>query len=534
MLVAFTLRPYQERAVHRTLSAYNTGSKRCCIIMPTGTGKTAVFAALADTYARDNQRTLILAHREELLKQAGKACDRIGLEYEIEQGENRVSMDGLFGGAPVVLASVATLRGKRLDRWPKRAFGQIIVDEGHHATARSYVNILAHFTDYCLSLTTATPDRGDGEKIAKVAPHVSFEYPLAQAIDDGYLVRPVSLRPPTHIDLSKISTTGSDLTDDQIARAIEPWIGELCNLVHQNIGERPTLLFGPDVNSSEALADGMRQLGRAWACVHGESEDRDVLPGQFRSRLFQGVSNCQVWTEGFDGPWISAIGLCRFTKSRALYSQMVGRGLRPDPDNPWKQDCLILDFGVMCGKHQLVHPVELFDTTGLDDDIIARARRLIDSGKQPDVSMAMAQAKVDYEEALISRQRRAMHVRVQERFSTFRMIASDPLETGRVLGMSFRAGEQKTAPSPYHRMRLERYKFDADQIRSMTASFAKRLVEQLDARRKKNMATHRQVAMLIGLGVPPAVARDVTFDAASPMIDSLMANPGLAAPGALF
>ena len=135
-------RAYQMKArqdIHKGFEDFD----RQLGVLPTGGGKTILFSRLAQDY--QPQRTLILAHREELITQAvDKLRTSTGIEAQVEMGEERASLD-----APVVVASVQTLmREKRRERWPRDHFGLVVVDEAHHALADSYLNTLGHFHDH--------------------------------------------------------------------------------------------------------------------------------------------------------------------------------------------------------------------------------------------------------------------------------------------------------------------------------------------------------------------------------------------------
>ena len=150
------LRAYQMKArqdIHDGFANFD----RQLGVLPTGSGKTVLFSRLAHDY--QPRRTLIIAHREELITQAvDKLRSSTGLEAQVEMGDDRASLE-----APVVVASIQTLmREPRRNRWPRDHFGLVVVDEAHHALAESYLNTLGHFHDHAKVLgVTATPDRGD-------------------------------------------------------------------------------------------------------------------------------------------------------------------------------------------------------------------------------------------------------------------------------------------------------------------------------------------------------------------------------------
>ena len=143
----FKLRDYQQAAVSALLSPPE-GVTRSLAILPTGTGKTVVFSALIDQFLKKGERALVLAHRGELLKQACATISNstTSLHVELEQADTFASRGDAASSSEkdrsVVVASVQTLKGKRLAEWDPASFRLVIVDEAHHATAASYSKIL--------------------------------------------------------------------------------------------------------------------------------------------------------------------------------------------------------------------------------------------------------------------------------------------------------------------------------------------------------------------------------------------------------
>ncbi len=505
------LKDFQREAVDGVFGAFDGGEQSCLVVMPTGTGKTYVFSAVAGRFAP--KRTLVLAHRGELLTQAAATLGRFGLGVSVEKAAERADPRDLY--APVVVASVQTMRGDRLARWPRDAFALVVVDEAHHALAPTYKRVLGHFSTAKLLGVTATPERGDGDKLGTVFPTLAFEYKLRDAITEGHLVRLRIERPATKVDLSKIRTTAGDLNQGDLEDEISKHIEELVNSTKERIGDRPAIVFTPDVGSAIAFADGLRQVGVAARFVSGESEDRDTVFSQFKAGDFQVLANCMLATEGFDCPRVSAIVLARPTKSGVLYRQMVGRGTRLCED---KADCLVVDFAWNSGKHSLVSPVELFDTQGTDAEVLEAADELIRSGRETDPLRAMEEAE------RIHRQQVAFRVSVRERASTYRFVAFDPFAVGEVLGVPRRRVTSNVTPATVEQQRrldkvFRTYEIDYS---AMSRGYAAKLLGEIDHRREQGLATHRQVAALIANGVDQDEARAMTFEDASGELDRLI------------
>ncbi|MDQ3295090.1 MAG: DEAD/DEAH box helicase [Myxococcota bacterium] len=366
------LRPYQIAAV-AAVERELTTTQRTLLVLPTGTGKTVVFAELAAREVNAGGRVLVLAHREELLDQARKKLEATGVRGELEQGKNRASTQ-----APVVIASVQTLRGKRLERYPAHAFSLVVVDEAHHAAAASYRSILDRFATAKILGVTATPDRGDGKALGKIFESVAFTYDMRQAIREEFLA-PLRARRilVKDLDLSAIRSHHGDFDQGELAavftgeKALHGVVSPLLELA----GDRRTLVFGVDVAHAHALAEVLNRYKPASAiAVDGSAkpEERAAALALFRRGTFQFLVNCALFTEGFDEPSIACVAMARPTQSRALYTQMLGRGTRPlgvtmdESRRNGKVDCLVLDF-VGNSKHRLIGPADALG--GLLDDV---------------------------------------------------------------------------------------------------------------------------------------------------------------------
>jgi len=191
------LRGYQvaaSEAIQRGFTEY----QRQLLVLPTGGGKTVVLAHLAAI--NQPRRTLVLAHREELITQAVDKIRAItGLNADIEMADNHASSD-----APVVVASIQTLmRSRRRERWARDHFGLVVVDEAHHSLADSYLGTLRHFDDHAFVLgVTATPDRSDKRNLGRYYQNIAYEVTLLDLIKQNWLA-PIRVKTVPLIALSK-------------------------------------------------------------------------------------------------------------------------------------------------------------------------------------------------------------------------------------------------------------------------------------------------------------------------------------------
>lgn len=394
------LRPYQRAGIESFFRDLKAGHDRQLIVLPTGCGKTFVFGTIARYIVNHGirgdgipGRVLILAHRGELLEQAQAELEGLGVQTVREQAGQR-ALNATLLGARVVVASVATLRGDRLAEWPKDYFDIIIVDEAHHAPALSYQTILGHFTASALYVT-ATPERGDEETLGV---HLTYRYPLATAMAEDYLCRLDVRRSNVKVDLREIKTTGGDFNigelEDRISENLEP----LCHATKDEIGDRPSIVFTPDVGSARAFADMLNQIGVSARAVwgsspkHGVCTERDSTLADFKAGKFQVLCNCALLTEGYNHPPVSAIVLARPTKRSGLLMQMIGRGTRKS-EKTGKKDCLVVDFGWVVKKGGLESPIGLFLQDEQDKKTREIASELVESGKVTDPLEAVLQAR---------------------------------------------------------------------------------------------------------------------------------------------
>jgi len=167
------LYPYQVTCCNKVYEEFEKGIKKTLLISATGTGKTSICSEIVDTFFSRGMRVLWLAHREELITQAQQRIyEFTGYLGEIDKAEKVADIS-----ASIILASVQTLRTKRLERYPKDHFDLVVVDEAHHASADSYKNILSYFDSKVLGVT-ATPDRADEKSLGDVFDSVAYQYSL--------------------------------------------------------------------------------------------------------------------------------------------------------------------------------------------------------------------------------------------------------------------------------------------------------------------------------------------------------------------
>ena len=514
-----SLRPrdYQATAFDRILGEFEAGVPSTLLVLPTGTGKTVTFGLLARHVIDLGGRVLVLAHREELLAQAANTLALIGLDAAIEKADQRARA---WGDRECVVASVQTLQGKRLASWAPGHFALIITDEAHHAAAPTYRRIYDHLEPGWHLGVTATADRLDRKNIGQVFRTLAFEYPLGDAIAAGHLSRLQIVRCETKVDLSAIRTTAGDLNSADIEEAIRPHVEELVNATVKEIGVRRTIVFTPDVGSAQATASALESLGIRAAAISGESRDRAAILADFRAGRHQVLVNCNLLTEGFDAPFVEAIVLMRPTKSRSLYCQMVGRGTRLSPG---KANCLVVDFAWLTGRHKLVSPAQLFDTS---------TKKVVDAATADIVAELLVQQHLDLMDAIEiaqeeSERRRRLQVVAKRKEVKYRRVAYDPFGRCDMLGLPTDSEPEyalKHRPTDEQRATLERHGIrNADQ---MSYSRAAIYVGKIRERQARGLATLKMVHALIRHGIDPDRAASMPFGEAGRHLDRFRAARG--------
>lgn len=528
-------RPYQNEAIEAAFREWKAVSSTL-IVMPTGTGKSVVFAKILKRWLREHMgRVMILAHRKELIAQAKAHAEAAGASCEIEMASRRAGKT-----CDVVAASVQTLNAgtkcyhcegvnscdcnvcggsgklKRMTRFDPRDFGLIITDEGHHATAESYMDVYTWFAsnkDNKRLFVTATPERTDGNGLHNVCETVAYEMELREAIDEGWLcpIRQQFIE-VEGLDLSRVSTRQGDLADGELERAFigeddieqEKLLHAIAKPVLEISGTQQFIVFASGVKHANLLQAAFNAYGAKVETILGSTDpiERQDIVKRLKDGSTQGLVNVGVATEGFDCPAVAVVAIARPTKSTSLYLQMIGRGTRPLPgvvDGPEtpedrksaiassaKQTCVVLDFVGNSGTHKLVSVVDVLAGENVDARDLAQAVRL---AKRADTAQDMDEL---VEKAKQAREAKEKDEEEKRKLSTHRKADA----------VSMRATDVDL---------FDGKKFDA--FRDYTPSHP-------------NAASNAQVNLLVKLGVKPEVAMTKTKGQAGAIITSLKKKSG--------
>lgn len=508
------LRPYQQQARDRIHAEWDAGHTRTLLVLPTGTGKTIVFASVAADQVRAGDRVLILAHRGELLEQAADKLQRsTGLVSAVEKAES-TCLDSWFR---VVVGSVQTLqRTARLERFPQDYFGTIIIDEAHHAITDGYRRILDYFSGAKVLGVTATPDRGDMRNLGEVFDSLAFEYKLTDAIKEGYLCKIMAQTIPLQLDITSVTMSGGDYAVGDLGTALDPYLEQIAAEMARRCKSRKTVVFLPLIKTSQKFRDLLNTYGFRAAEVNGQSNDRRQVLADFDAGKYNVLCNSMLLTEGWDCPSVDCVVVLRPTKVRSLYSQMVGRGTRLSPG---KTDLLLLDFLWMSDKHELCRPADLV----CEDRTVARqmTEHLAETGCPEDIEEAAAQASEDVvaqrEEALAKQleEQRRKKAKLVDPLQYEMSIQAEDL-AGYVPAFGWEAGP----PSEQQTAALEKLGILPDAVES--AGKAALLLDRLNKRRDEGLTTPKQIRCLEKYGFQHVGTW--SFEAARHMIDRIAAQ----------
>lgn len=515
------LRPYQSEARDAVLREWDeVGHQRTLLVLPTGCGKTIVFAKIIEERVRLGHRVLVLAHRGELLEQASdKLLQATGLRCAVEKAESSCIGSWLR----VVVGSVQTLmRDKRLQQFPQDYFGTIVIDEAHHCLSDGYQRVLSHFGTANVLGVTATPDRGDMRNLGEYFESLAYEYTLAKAIREGFLVPIKAMTVPLTLDLTSVGISNGDFKAGDLGTALEPYLYQIADEMLTYCSDRKTVVFLPLVKTSQKFRDILNETGFRAAEVNGESPDRAQVLSDFESGKYDVLCNSMLLTEGWDCPSVDCVIVLRPTKVRSLYSQMVGRGTRLSPG---KDHLLLLDFLWHTERHELCHPASLI----CENNEVARTmtENVATAACPVDIMEAEAQAESD----VIAQREESLAKQLSEMRSRKRKLV-DPLQ----FEMSIQAedlasyvpafGWEMGPPSQKQIDALEKQGILPDEIDC--AGKAAMILDRLEKRQLDGLTTPKQIRRLEMYGFQHV--GEWTFEAASNMISRIAAAGWRGAP----
>ncbi|KAI0322660.1 P-loop containing nucleoside triphosphate hydrolase protein [Amylostereum chailletii] len=444
----FSLRPYQEACLDACLDALQSGVSRIGVSLPTGAGKTAVFVSLLSRLqpakGRSNAtRSLVIVNSVELARQAAAQASKMRPDWtvEIEQGAKHQAS----GRADVTVATYQTLlQPQRLSKFSPADLKAVVVDEAHHAAAPSYRRLLSQFNQAIRSPDlvpttapatyqipifgfSATFSRHDGLALGSVFERIVYHRDFLQMIKEEWLcnVRFTTVR--ANIDFKQVtvnSRTG-DFNPTSLAHVVNTdtvnhlivrsWLDKAGKYLAKAAIMLSTLVFCVNIAHVRELTKVFRAYGLDARYVYSGTPlvERKELVRAFRAGEYPVLLNCAILTEGADIPNIDCVVVARPTRSRNVFAQMIGRGMRLSPDTG-KLDCRVIDFVDVLDRVQGIvstptlfglDPSEVVDgetTENLEERV--EGHSMIDPGAElgadtrPDIPDPTAVTFVDYDD----------------------------------------------------------------------------------------------------------------------------------------
>lgn len=508
------LRPYQNEAKNAVFKQWNEGNSKTLLVLPTGCGKTIVFAKIAEKCVSLGERVLILAHRGELLSQAADKIMKVtGLGCAVEKAEESC----LNSWYRVVVGSVQSMmREKRLSNFPHDYFDTIIIDEAHHAISDSYQNVLNHFYSAKVLGVTATPDRGDMKNLGQIFDTLAYEYTLPKAIKEGYLSPIKAQTIPLELDLRGVSTQAGDFKASDIDTALDPYLVQIADEMKKYCANRKTVVFLPLVKTSQKFTEILNSKGFKSAEVNGNSTDRAEILMDFENGKYNVLCNSMLLTEGWDCPSVDCVIVLRPTKVRGLYCQMIGRGTRLCEN---KSELLLLDFLWHTERHELCRPAHLI----CENPEVAK--KMTDNLNNSQCPEDIVEAEQKASEDVVAQREEAL-ARTLAEMKTRKRKLVDPLQ----YEMSIQAedlssyvpafGWECAPPTDKQKLTLEKYGIFPDEIDN--AGKAKLILDRLEKRRNEGMTTPKQIRFLEQKGFEHVGSWQ--FETAKRLIDRIASN----------
>lgn len=341
------LRDYQQGGVQGIRRSFAAKNRAVLFVLPTGGGKTYTFCYIAQGGQQKGRRILILVHRKELLLQASMSLAALGIRHCLiaQNGHIREAMNqhmkelrysAVDQSSSVAVASVDTLKN-RLTKVNKPDL--IICDEAHHCIKdNKWGRIVEHYGDSRLLGVTATPCRTDGTGLGVHAGGVFNDMvqgpSINTLIEQGHLLRPSVFAPPTPLDLKGVRRTAKgDYSQSQLADRVDQSVitGSAVDHYMEYGKNLPFIGFCVSIDHAEHVASEFRSRGKRVESIDGSMHDaqrRGLIQGLAAGKL-DGLTSCDLISEGTDIPVVGCGIMLRPTESEALFLQQAGRILRP-------------------------------------------------------------------------------------------------------------------------------------------------------------------------------------------------------------
>lgn len=413
--MGFTLRPYQKESIE-IMKSTKTGERKL-IALPTGSGKGIILAALS---AQVNSRILIVVPSKELREQNH---DKIhAIDSTIDVGSVQATLDEV--NSKIVIASRQSLthpKSTRIKRMLEHGkFEYIIIDEVHQAVDQVNKIIKRVNKDAKIIGLTATPYNKD---LRKIFTKIDYHKTIFEMIEQDYLIEPQAILIQSRTDLRHVKIVAGEFNQKELETAVNN--NERNQLVVKAYIEyaknrKSTLVFATGIDHGMALTKEFlfNNINARYIDSNTHPKEREQIINDFKKFKFPVLINIGVLTTGFDHPPTDCIMLARPTKSRILYEQIIGRGLRLSPETN-KENCLIIDINDVVKNHDLMSLSNVFELKNIKSgETPKQARERIKKEDQEEKERQIVEEKRRQEEIVLKAQKIKLFSRdMQNRFT---------------------------------------------------------------------------------------------------------------------
>lgn len=335
-----TLRPYQNDIVQGVRQKFREKHQSVVIVSPTGSGKGTLLPYVASGVVRNDLKVLIMAHRQNLIDQLCEALDSFDLCYSVISGRKHIKYNCMIGMVQTI--------APRLSNIPEPDY--ILVDEGHHSTADTYLKIFEKFPNAKRILLTATPEDANGDGLIKVASAMVIGPTVRWLIEQGFLSRYTYIKPPSSVDLASIKyKANGDVNEKSALKQIRKsfHVGDAVDLYRKWMDGKPNIVFCVDISHAKEVAEAYQKAGYRAEAISGlmsRSEQKRLLGG-LKTGEVQVLCSADLIGEGTDIPCLQGIQMLRPSKSIVIVLQQWGRALRVKPDG---SNAIIIDHMQNC------------------------------------------------------------------------------------------------------------------------------------------------------------------------------------------
>lgn len=354
------LRWYQSAAVESAWQFLRTQAGSPVVVLPTGSGKSLVIAALcSEAITKWHGRVIVCQHRKELIEQNADKIKRLSPLLDV--GVYSAGLKSRDTEHAVVCCGIQSVF-KRAEEFGRRDL--ILIDEVHLVPSdgegmyRTFLTELRRFNQHVRMIgLTATPFRTGEGKLAgadKLFQKICYDVPIKRLIDDGYLCRVTNQAGSATLDTSGLHVRGGEFINHEVESLFNSGdnVTNACReIVAKTTNRHSVLVFCSGVKHAERVTSEIERLtGQQCGLITGDTMPliRAETLRRFKSQSLKFICNVDVLTTGFDAPNIDAIAVLRATMSPGLFAQIVGRGFRIDST---KRDCLVMDFGENLKRH---------------------------------------------------------------------------------------------------------------------------------------------------------------------------------------